>query len=162
MGDISLSIRYYVAKQISKCANIETLLEMIDLGENHVPKSLQLCDTFFTQFVLYSNVGVSSHVNKHKDEKDVIASIITLWDVSSGGKTLYYSGKLVSTPNNIIYEVEFKYGQIQIDWFNNVVHNVEPWRGTRLTLVFNLKGDIVEHFKEFGSKYYNEYENSNV
>ena len=66
---------------------MKALKQMLRFVENHVPKSLRLCDTFFTQFVLRSDVGVSSYMDKHKDEKDAIRSIITLGDVTSGGKT---------------------------------------------------------------------------
>ena len=57
----------YIVKQKRKCTNMEALLQMLDFVENHVPKSLRLCDTFFTQFVLYSDAGVSSNMNIHKD-----------------------------------------------------------------------------------------------
>ena len=132
---------------------MQALPQLLNFVEIHVPKSLQLCDSFFTQFVLCSDVGVSSYMNK--DEKDLMISFITIGD---GGKTRYYSGKSVSTANNIIHEVKFKHGQIQIGQFNNVLYDVEQWKGTRLTLVLNLKFYIVEHLKELSSKYYNESE----
>ena len=72
-------------------------------------------------------------MNKHKDGKDVISSIITLRHVKSGAKLEFCSGKLVSTMNNIVQEVKFKHGRIQICLFNNIVYDIEPWKGTRLT-----------------------------
>ena len=99
-------------------------------------------------------------MEKHIDEKDMITAFLTLGNPTEGGKTRYYSGSKVSSTNRILHSVKFAHGQLQIGQLNEIIHDVEPWLGTRLTLNFNVKSDIISHFREYGYKFYETYEKS--
>ena len=56
-------------------------------------------------------------------------------------------------------KIPFQHCRLQIGSFNKILHGVSPWVGPRITLNFNLKKKIVNHFQLFGNKYYGQYEN---
>ena len=159
--DIAMITKEHLNHFKSKSSDIQGLLNMIEFIEREIPKSLRICDTFFTQMIMCSDVDVSSYMGKHIDEKDLITSFVTFGKVITGGKTRYYTGSSANNnSNNIVHEVAFEHGQIQIGQLDNIVHAVQPWTGSRITFNFNVKKDVINHFREYGSKYYNIYEQS--
>ena len=145
---------------------IKLLLEQlntIQFVKEHIPSSLKVCDSIFTQCVIVGDTVLSSHggIYPHLDDKDVITCIITLGEVTKGGATIYYSGLKEKNPLNPVLSVPFEHGRIQIGSFSTVVHGVEQWEGNRITLNFNIKEQIVAHFRNFGDKYYSQWVNSN-
>ena len=131
----------------SKSSDIQGLLNMIDFIEREVPKSLRICDTFFTQMIMCSDVNVSSYMGKHIDEKDLITSFVTFGKVITGGKTRYYTGSSANNnSNNIVHEVAFEHGQIQIGQLDKIVHSVQPWTGSCITFNIKVKCDVIKNF----------------
>ena len=80
----------------------------------------------------------------------------------SGGATQYYSGNKISNNNTLLHQVEFEHGQIQIGQYNQIIHGVQLWVGTRLTMNFNIKIPIIQHFEKEGSAFYDKYVLSNL
>ena len=160
--DVAMITKEHLYHYKSKSSDVQGLLNMIDFIEREVPKSLRICNTFFTQMVMCSDINVDSYMSKHLDEKDLITSFITFGKVKTGGKTRYYTGSsATNTLNKVVHEVAFEHGQIQIGQLNKIVHAVQPWTGSRITFNFNVKSDVINHFREYGSKYYKIYEQSN-
>ena len=42
-------------------------------------------------------------------------------------------------------------------FFPEIIHGVAPWDGNRITLNFNFKQDVIDHFMETGDMFYHEY-----
>ena len=95
----------------------------------------------------------------HFDEEDIISCIITLGESRQGGETIYYNGIKKNSSGDIKMKIPFQHCRLQIGSFDKILHGVSPWSGPRVTLNFNLKKKMVNHFQLFGNKYYDEYEN---
>ena len=93
----------------------------------------------------------------HLDKNDLLSCILTLGEIESGGATQYYSGNKIENNNKLLHTVEFDHGQIQIGWYDEIIHGVQSWIGTRLTINFNIKIPLIQHFKEEGSAFYDKY-----
>ena len=61
--------------------------------------------------------------------------------------------------NKVVHEIYFEYVQLVIGQFSNIIHDVELWYGTRLSLIANIKNDSVNHFN--GPGCYLKYRNNN-
>ena len=140
--------------------NVKTSLSLIDFIYQHVPKSLRICDTFFTQMVIVGNDQIRKHdgIKNHLDN-DYISCIVNFGKLKKGGSTIYFNGTHPEKNcGKLISEVPFEHGRIQIGYFSEIVHGVTPWDGNRITINFNFKMDVVNHFMEMGSMFYKEYE----
>ena len=93
----------------------------------------------------------------HLDKNDLLSCILTLGEIESGGATQYYSGNKIENNNKLLHTVEFDHGQIQIGRYDEIIHGVQSWIGTRLTINFNIKIPLIQHFKEEGSAFYDKY-----
>ena len=100
---------------------------------------------------------ISSDMPLHLDKNDLLSCILTLGELESGGATQYYSGKKIQSSNELLHNVEFNHGQIQIGRYDEIIHGVQSWIGTRLTINFNIKIPLIKHFEEEGSAFYDKY-----
>ena len=143
---------------------IKETLVIIDFIENHVPLSLRIGNSFFTQMIVIGNTSIREHdgIPKHHD-KDMITCIVNFGVVDyGGGSTDFYNGSNSKKDfGEMVYKVPFEHGRIQIGFFCDIIHEVKPWHGNRMTINLNFKLDIVEHFMDVGSLFYNEYKHHN-
>ena len=58
---------------------------------------------------------------------------------------------------NELYSMQFQHGRIQVGFYQNVIHSVKPWVGTRCLIYFNLKEKVLEHFVKHDMKYYDNF-----
>ena len=145
------------------CKNLklarQTLLD-IQASKDIIPKSLRLADNCFTHSTVISTFDeVNAQIPPHFDENDVISVIFHAGRVKEGGETLYYNGFEKREIGDEVFAVPFRHGRIQIGFYQNVLHSVRKWRGTRCIINFNLKKRVIQHFREHGSKYYDSYLN---
>ena len=120
---------------------------------------MRVCDSIFTQMVVVGDT-VSTYgagIHPHLDDKDVITCIVTLGDVTEGGSTVYYSGLKEKKIGKVQTVVPFQHGRIQIGNYSEVVHGVSKWRGNCITLNFNIKHQIVKHFRDHSDYYYSQW-----
>ena len=110
--------------------------------------------------VLVGENNLSSEMPLHLDKDDLLSCILTLGDVESGGATQYYSGKKIDKNNKLLHQVDFHHGQIQIGRYDEIIHGVQSWIGTRLTINFNIKIPLINHFENEGTSFYNKYVSS--
>ena len=142
---------------------LQQQLDTIQFVKEHIPSELRVCGSIFTQGVV---VGDATSTNKngihpHLDSNDVLSCVITLGNVDEGGSTVFYSGLTEKKKGTIKKIVPFQHGRIQIGNFSQVVHAVTTWKNNRVTLNFNIKKDIVKHFRDRTDKYYNQWKESN-
>ena len=158
--DMEMFTMQHVTKFASNCSNMNLILRRIKYIEDNIPSSLRICGTIFTQMVLVGENNISSDMPLHLDKQDLLSCILTLGDVKSGGATQYYSGDKVNNNNKLLHEIEFVHGRIQIGQYDKIVHGVQSWIGTRLTVNLNIKIPLIQHFEMEGSSFYDKYVSS--
>ena len=137
------------------------ILEQVKQSKTLVPKSCRICDTFFTHVTVLGRFEDKIFdIPVHVDKKDIITGIVHFGEVSQGGLTQYYDGPSENVYGNVCESIPFVHGRIQIGIYNQVPHGVSEWRGRRGTINFNLKEDVLNHFRTFGNRFYQPYENS--
>ena len=107
-----------------KSTFIQSIWDIILFIEQTIPKSLRICDSIFTQMILCSDVGISPYIEKHKDDKDIITCILTLGEVSIGGK-LRFSSKKICPSDKIVHDISFGHGQLVKGQFCHIIHDIE-------------------------------------
>ena len=100
---------------------------------------------------------VNGTIPPHFDEKDLISVVFHAGHVKHGGATIYYDGTKKKSIGNRIFSMPYQHGRIQIGFFQNVIHSVESWVGTRCLINFNLKAKVLEYFKKFDTQYYDKF-----
>lgn len=99
----------------------------------------------------------------HFDKGDICTLINSLGELSSGGSTMYYNGTSIKKDvGELSHETPFEHGRVQIGTFDTVIHGVSPYVGIRMVLNFNLKSDVLEHFRLHGDKFYIQYYNAGL
>ena len=91
------------------------------------------------------------------DEGDVVTAILDIGFPTEGGSTNFYSNALNEKCKKLTYCLNFKHGHVHIGSFHSIVHSVQPSKGLRGSIVFNLKRDIVDFFETDKVPYYNMY-----
>ena len=134
-------------------------LDTIFFIKKNIPSSLLVGESFFTQMAMVGDTESTNHdgMNPHLDDKDLLSVVATLGDVTTGGSTLYFEGTSEKEPGKVIREIPFEHGRIQIGSFSEIVHSVSGWRGNRITLNFNIKHQIVKHFRDHSDYYYSQW-----
>ena len=155
--DIEMFTKEHVDKYAPSCLHMSKIKKTITFIENNIPSCLRICDTIFTQMVLVGEDNISSDMPLHLDKNDLLSCILTLGELKSGGATQYYSGKKIKSNNELLHQIDFHHGQIQIGRYDEIIHGVQSWIGTRLTINFNIKIPLIQHFKEEGSIFYDQY-----
>lgn len=128
-----------------------------------VDRNLLICNSIFNQMIMIGEMKQNSNINLHVDKDDAISCILHLGKVTSGGSTNYYNGlkagKNVPTCLNgqLVHSVPFEHGRIQIGFYKDIVHGVDHWEGPRITLDFNTKIGVLNHFCIYGNRYTNQY-----
>ena len=109
--------------------------------------------------VLQSNTGDSSGIIlTHIDEDDHVNAIITLGDISIGGRSTVYYDRINSKEMvNEYFSIPFEHGRLHIGFFDQVYHGFTMWKGDIVTLSFSLQRKILNHFVQFGSRYYDQF-----
>ena len=75
----------------------------------------------------------------HLDKRDLISSVFHLWEVKESGSTLYFNSNSNQEPGEEVYQVLFRYGTLQIGFFNQMLHGVESWEGQQCGIQMNVK-----------------------
>ena len=135
-------------------------MSLIQFIKDNVPLSLRIGKSFYTQMVVIGNSTYRKHngIPCHLD-KDMVTCIVNFGDVDNGGSTVFYNGKKPKKDcGELLHSVPFSHGRIQVGFFSEITHAVDAWEGNRMTLNLNFKKDVVQHFLEVGSIFYDEYE----
>ena len=137
-----------LGKEIKKC---------IRYSKKYVPFECRIGGSFFTHMSVIGKLKDKGEVPLHFDEKDCITTLVHLGEVRTGGSTQYFDGNTINNRGKLKYEIPFRHGQIQIGCFNDTLHGAEAWVGQRGCLNFNLKLNVVDHFKTYGMRYFEHY-----
>ena len=127
-------------------------------SKEKIPENLRLGGTFFTHCTVIGTFEeVNAEIPPHFDEKDLISVVFHAGKIKSGGETIYYDGCKKNDIGNVVYSMPFQHGRIQIGFYQNVIHSVKLWVGTRCLINFNLKAKVLEHFVKHDMKYYDNF-----
>ena len=127
-------------------------------SKKKIPSNLRLFKNVFTHCTVVGTFQeVDGEIPPHFDEKDLISVVFHCGHVINGGSTLYYNGISKNNIGETVYSVPFQHGRIKIGFFQNVIHSVEKWKGTRCLINFNLKAKVLHHFEKYGMQYYSKF-----
>ena len=98
--------------------------------------------------------GIKNHL-----DKDLITCIVKIGKLKNGGFYHFFNGRHPDIDcDELVSDVSFEHGRIQIGYFSEIVHDVTPSDGNRITINFDFKMDMVSYFMEMGSIFYKEYQ----
>ena len=154
--DVSkMCIHHLVLQDTKESRNI---LSLIKLCLHLIPSCLRICDTFFTQMALIGDLSNEGKMPGHMDKDDYICAVLTLGDNSLIGGSTFYNGIKDKFGKYMVHQTEFQHGRIQIGAFDNIIHGVNDWNsGSRGSINFNFKKNLLQHFIKNGNIYYNPY-----
>ena len=131
------------------------------LSEKKIPLSCRICGTFFTHISILGDMEFEeSCIPPHFDTGDIITAVLHIGNNVKGGNTIYYDGDKTNN-GNVCGVFKFKNGQLQIGVHSAILHSVSKWKGNRGTIIFTLKEKVLEHFEQFGTRYYDQWAQSN-
>ena len=165
--DLVSDIEHYTIMYIKANKRIfphaEELLVQLKKFKDGVDKNLLICDSIFNQMIMIGELDTNGDMNLHVDKEDAISCILHLGEVKKGGSTNYYSGlkagkNIPSSMNgHLVHSVPFEHGRLQIGLYKDVIHGVDAWEGSRITIDFNTKISVLNHFSIFGNKFTNQF-----
>ena len=88
---------------------------------------------------------------------DLISCVFYLGLVTKGGETSYYGGDNADNPGPPVYQVPSRHGNLQIGFFNQILHGVQEWEGQRCGIQINIKKYVLKYFTTYGSLHYDKY-----
>ena len=146
------------------------LLALLHEAKRIIPDELRISGSCFTGLALVGSCNADHGKDEyrqnhpHRDSNDVISLFVTLGDDSvTGGRTVYYDvNKSFSRKNpfktsgKVVAHTKFVHGQYQIGPFERVVHGGEVWHGPRVLMSYFLNLPMLEHFRKYGRKPYDE------
>ena len=137
----------------------DKILHELNVCKEIVPDCLKLFKTFFNQLILIGQFETSGYMPIHFDKDDVINVVVTIGDNNMhGGATTFCDGLTESDIGCIVSEIPFYNGHIIIGEFRMVLHGVNHWcAGSRSSINFSFKKDILNHFIIHGASFYNEF-----
>ena len=155
-------VEYHVLHYLHNICEDKALRKMalfnIELARKIIPECLRLGDTFFTHMSVFGTVNKADGQMKiHFDERDLISCIFHLGETTKGGATSFYAGSKAEEPGDCIHQVPFKHGNLQIGFFNKILHGVDDWEGQRCGIQLNVKVDLLKHFIRYGTYHYDKY-----
>ena len=133
------------------------ILQLIQDAKKHIPYECRISGSFFTHMSVIGRMGNTGEIPVHFDEKDCITALIHLGSVTKGGSTQYFNGSTVKDIGTLTKSIPFVHGQIQIGCFDKTLHRGQAWIGPRGCINFNMKQDVLKHFKDHGMKYFGTY-----
>ena len=146
--------------QNNKSQSTEIIEQYIAFSKKHIPPCLRICNTFFTQMILVGCMDdQEGNIPPHHDEDDHITALYSLSNSDSllGGNTYYAESNQEGVLNHV-QEVIFKHGNIQIGFYDKVVHGAYNWtNGSRCVINFSLQKKNLSHFYTHGNKFYQQY-----
>ena len=139
--------------------------EVLDLTrkcKQIVPSCLRICNSFFTAMIVVGDFSGGGQIPLHKDNDDHINAIVSIGDNKiKGGRTIYYSGVKMKDLGKKERAVHFEHGRVQIGYFDDIIHGAKKWTdGNRCIINFCMKKKILNHFLQFGDKYYSQFMNA--
>lgn len=166
VSDIEQYMIAYLRKYRHVIPHAKESIEQLLHFKNGVDSNLLICNSIFNQMILIGELNNSGDMKLHIDKDDAISCILHLGEVKSGGNTMYYNGLRagknipVCNNGNLMHSVPFEHGRLQIGMYKDVVHGVSQWEGTRLTLDFNTKISVLNHYSLFGNYYINQFKDA--
>ena len=150
--------------------NDSHLLALLDEAKRIIPDELRISGSCFTGLALVGSCNADHGKDEyrrnhpHRDSNDVISLFVTLGDDSvTGGRTVYYDAKKsfsrknpFKTSGKVVAHTKFVHGQYQIGPFERVVHGGQLWHGPRVLMSYFLNLPMLEHFRKYGRKPYDE------
>jgi len=151
---------HFLTFHYKHCPDNNRILSNILLSKKIVPNDLRICDTFFTQLSVVGDMSFlncSAKINPHVDKDDIFSAIIHFGKIDSGGDLLFFKNKDTNIKGNLNHVVKFKHGMVHFGSFHSIYHAVDPWKGSRGSMVLNVKSSMIDHFSKQGNIYYNTY-----
>ena len=164
--DIETYTLSYLQNNYKCIPHAKQLMNQLLKFKQDVDKNLLICNSIFNQMIVIGELNKSTDMKLHIDKDDAIACILHLGKVSLGGSTNYYdglkAGKNVPSCMNgkLVHSVPFEHGRLQIGMYKDIVHGVDYWEGTRITIDFNTKLSILNHYSMFQTKYTNQFKDA--
>ena len=82
------------------------ILQQIAMSKKIIPKSLRICDTFFTNMTVAGAMKYNGgEIPLHFDKPDVISALFHMGDATKGGATKYYNGLTKDKPGKM-YKID--------------------------------------------------------
>lgn len=156
---------YFQLKGMNDLYNLvnEIILD-IEFCIDNVPLDLRLYGTFFTQATIVGSAfDVTHSMPPHLDKCDIITCLVTFGTNMIGGSTVYFNEKKPKDANidNFSLEIPFMHGRIQIGTYCTIVHGISNWEGTRMSLSLNMKRKVINHFRNYGNYFFQQYKDEN-
>ena len=166
VSDIETYTLSYLERNKKYIPHAKELMNQLLKFKHEVDKNLLICHTIFNQMIVIGELEKNTDMKVHIDKDDAIACILHLGKVSSGGSTNYFdglkAGKNVPSIMNgkLVHSVPFEHGRLQIGMYKDIVHGVDYWEGTRITIDFNTKLSILNHYSLFENKYMDQFKDA--
>ena len=97
----------------------------IEMVRKLVPACPRLGDSFFTHMTVFDTLNKEDgSIPIHFDERDLISCVFHLGSVHKDGETSYYEGDRSDNPGQPVHQVSFTHGNLQVSFFNRVLHGV--------------------------------------
>ena len=157
VADIESAVLYFLDNLLPDQELQQKIKKVIYYSKKYVPFECRIGGSFFTHMSAIGKLKDRGEVPVHFDEKDIITTLVHLGEVKRGGSTQYFDGNTIKKVGNMVYQIPFRHGQIQIGCFNDTLHRAESWSGNRGCLNFNLKQNVVDHFKTYRMRYFASY-----
>ena len=163
VSDIEKHTILYLKKNSQYIPHANELIIQLLEFKNGVDKNLLICNSIFNQMIVIGEINKNTDMKLHMDKDDAISCILHLGKVSSGGSTNYYDGlkagsNIPSCMNGkLVHSVPFEHGRLQIGMFKDIVHGIDYWKGTRITIDFNTKLSILNHYSLFHNQYMDQF-----
>ena len=119
-----------------------------------VPRSCRIYDSIFTYMSINGDLkGPTMGIGKHIDQDDMFDFVLHIGDDGDDGATLYFESK---ESNKIVTRVQFVNGKCQFGNFGKVYHGTEEWKCNRCSITLATKTTVLNSFREYGEKPFND------
>ena len=127
-----------------------------------IPSELRINNTWFTSVATISSLDKSvTYTHPHLDHNDLISCVFFFGDNVNGGDSVFFDGKSSKFIGDMVHVIKFKHGQAICGDFSKIIHGANKWNGERQVISFYTNKKIVNHFKKFGTEYYDRYKGMN-
>jgi hypothetical protein len=135
----------------------------MSLAKKVIPSDCRICGSCFNHMTVLGKCEYKEGacIKAHTDELDIITALFHVGKPESGGGTLYYSGSSTKKMGELIHNIAFEHGRLQIGFFDTTLHAAEAWVGIRGGINFNIKKNVLKFFQNKTLKrYYLQYKNA--
>ena len=166
VSDIETYTILYIKENRNFFPHAEELLLQLHDFKHGVDSNLLICETFFNQMIMIGELDRNGDMNLHVDKEDAVSCVLHLGEVNKGGSTNYYNGLKAgknvpaSFNGDLVHSVPFEHGRLQIGLYKDVIHGVDSWEGSRITIDFNTKISVLNHYSIFGNQFTDQFKDA--